>query len=200
MLLYSFSFRKETSTLFYTILTGMILGLLFNGLSTFMQVMIDPSEFLVVQARLLASFNQINTTLLGISAIILGGCLVYIARKATVLDVMALGRDTARNLGIDFEKEARRLMFIVSIMVAVSTALAGPVAFFGLLVVSLARHASMSYKHLDNGILASLFSIIALVGGQTIVERVFVFAVPISVIINFAGGLYLLYLLYKEGV
>lgn len=198
--LYSFSFRRETSTLFYTILTGMILGFLFDGLATFMQVLIDPNEFLVVQARLVASFNQVNTSLLGISAIILLGCLSYILWKADVLDVMALGRDVAKNLGVDFEKEARAFMFLVAIMVAVSTALVGPVAFFGLLVVSLARRMSGSYKHSVNAVLASILAIIALVGGQFMVERLFLFSVPISVIINFVGGIYFLRLLFKEGL
>ncbi|AEC02343.1 iron chelate uptake ABC transporter family permease subunit [Parasphaerochaeta coccoides] len=200
MLLYAFSFRGENSTLLHTVLTGIILGFLFNGLATFMQVLIDPNEFLVVQARLVASFNQVNTALLGLSAIILTICLIYILRKSDVLDVMALGRDVAKNLGVEFEKEARAFMFLIAIMVAVSTALVGPVAFFGLLVVSLARHISGTYKHAVNASLASILAIIALVGGQFMVERLFLFSVPISVIINFAGGLYFLRLLLKEGL
>ncbi len=45
---------------------------------------------------------------------------------------------------------------------------------------------------------AILVSIVALVGGQLIVERVFTFSTTLSVIINFAGGIYFLYLLLKE--
>ncbi|PAM93572.1 iron ABC transporter permease, partial [Flavobacterium sp. IR1] len=45
---------------------------------------------------------------------------------------------------------------------------------------------------------AMLISIIALVGGQLIVERIFSFATPLSVIVNFVGGVYFLYLLLKE--
>jgi iron complex transport system permease protein len=41
-------------------------------------------------------------------------------------------------------------------------------------------------------------SIIALVGGQWVVERVFTFSTTLSVIINFIGGVYFIYLLLKE--
>lgn len=43
-----------------------------------------------------------------------------------------------------------------------------------------------------------LLSIVALVGGQFLVERVFGFNTTVSVIINFAGGVYFVYLLLKE--
>jgi len=43
-----------------------------------------------------------------------------------------------------------------------------------------------------------LISVIALVGGQFIVERVFTFTTTISVIINFIGGVYFIYLLLRE--
>ncbi|HLR71870.1 MAG TPA: iron ABC transporter permease, partial [Pseudogracilibacillus sp.] len=41
-------------------------------------------------------------------------------------------------------------------------------------------------------------SVIALLGGQFIVEKVFTFQTTLSVIINFVGGIYFIYLLLKE--
>jgi len=41
-------------------------------------------------------------------------------------------------------------------------------------------------------------SIVALVGGQWMVERIFNFDTTLSVIINFVGGVYFIYLLLKE--
>jgi iron complex transport system permease protein len=43
-----------------------------------------------------------------------------------------------------------------------------------------------------------LMGVIALCGGQLLVERVFKFDTSISVIVNFIGGLYFLYLLLRE--
>ena len=42
---------------------------------------------------------------------------------------------------------------------------------------------------------SALFGMIVLVGGQLLVERVFHYAVPISVFITVGGGFYFLYLL-----
>lgn len=41
-------------------------------------------------------------------------------------------------------------------------------------------------------------SVIALVGGQFIVEHIFEMNTTLSVIINFVGGIYFIYLLLKE--
>jgi len=45
---------------------------------------------------------------------------------------------------------------------------------------------------------ASLGGVIALVGGQLILEHLLVFSVPLPVLINFAGGVLFMYLLFKE--
>ncbi|MNV67598.1 hypothetical protein D3C71_1604040 [compost metagenome] len=55
-----------------------------------------------------------------------------------------------------------------------------------------------TYRHALLLPAAVLLSIIALVGGQLLVERVFTFSTTISVMINFAGGVYFVWLLLKE--
>ena len=45
-----------------------------------------------------------------------------------------------------------------------------------------------------------LISVISLVGGQLLVERVLNFGAPLSVLINLIGGLYFIYLLWKENL
>lgn len=45
---------------------------------------------------------------------------------------------------------------------------------------------------------AILISLVALIGGQFLVERVFSFNTTIGVIINFVGGIYFIYVLLKE--
>ncbi len=199
LLLYRFMFRREHTHLFQIILIGMVFGILFNSLATFMQVLIDPNEFLVVQARSFASFNNVNTKLLGISALLAVGSGAAGLSHLKKLDVMSLGREIAINLGVDYDREARNCMILVSILIAVSTALVGPISFLGLLVANLARQLFQTYRHdlLIPG--AMLLSLIALIGGQFLVERVYSFSTPISVLINFIGGIYFLFLLIKEG-
>lgn len=163
-----------------------------------MQVLIDPNEFLIIQDKMFASFNNVNTNVLIISIIIVTIVSVYVTRYSKFFDVMSLGRDQAINLGIEYEKVVRSMLIVVSILVSVSTALVGPITFLGLLVVNLAREFLKTYKHRTLITGSILLSIISLVGGLLIVERVFTFSTTISVIINFVGGVYFIYLLLKE--
>ncbi len=47
-----------------------------------------------------------------------------------------------------------------------------------------------TYRHIYLIPAATLISVIALAGGQLLVERVFTFSTSLSVIINFVGGIY----------
>ena len=51
---------------------GMIFGTLFSSLSSFMQMVMDPNEFLIVQNKMFASFNNVKSSLLDISIITMG--------------------------------------------------------------------------------------------------------------------------------
>ena len=70
--------------------------------------------------------------------------------------------------------------------------------FLGLIVSNLSYQFFATYKHSVLIAGASLISIIALVGGQFLVQHVFHLSTTISVIINFVGGLYFIYLILKE--
>lgn len=198
-ILFYILFRKEEDNIVSLLLIGLIMGTLFQSVSSFMQMVIDPNEFLHVQDKMFASFNNINTNILFISAVIIIAIIIYIFRQGKKLDVLALGRDHAINLGIDYDAFVHKALLLVSILVSVSTALVGPITFLGLLVVNLAREILETFEHRYLLITSSLVSIVALNGGQLLVERIFNFSTPISVIINFLGGIYFISLLLKEG-
>lgn len=196
--LYRFMFKREGRNLYFLLLVGLVLGTLFGSMSTFLQVLIDPNEFLMVQDKMFASFNNVNTDLLlyAFVGIILIG--VYSWRFMKYLDVLSLGREHAVNLGIPYDYTVKRLLIIVAMLIAISTALVGPITFLGLLVANVAHQLFGTYKHRILIAGSILISIIALIGGQLLVERVFTFSTSLSVIINFIGGGYFLYLLLKE--
>jgi len=197
-ILYVMFFKRESQNILLLLLVGIILGSFFQSLSSFMQMLIDPNEFLIVQDKMFASFNNINTNILLLSIIIVAGVVIYTLRFSKFFDVMSLGKDQAINLGIDYDRVVKNMLIVVAILVSVATALVGPITFLGLLVVNLAREFMKTYKHTYLIASSILLSIIALVGGLLIVERVFAFSTTISVIINFIGGTYFIYLLLTE--
>ncbi|RFU63835.1 iron chelate uptake ABC transporter family permease subunit [Peribacillus glennii] len=197
-LLYQFLFKREGQNIYFLLLVGLVMGTLFQSFSSFMQVIIDPNEFQIIQDRMFASFNNINTDLLMLSIVLMLAVSIYFFRFVKFLDVLSLGKEQAINLGVDYNYVVKRLLIVVAILISISTALVGPITFLGLLVVNVAYQFIKTYQHSYLIFSSILISIIALVGGLLIVERVFTFSTTLSVIINFIGGAYFIYLLLKE--
>ncbi len=198
LLLYQFLFKSGKRPIYFLLLVGIIVGTFFGSISTFLQVLIDPNEFLRVQDKMFASFNNVSGDLVWWALAIVLVTMVIGWRSINDLDVLSLGRDAAINLGVNYDGVVRKILILSSILIAVSTALVGPITFFGLIVANLSYQLFKTYKHTVLIIGASIMSILALVGGQWIVERLFTFSTTLSVIINFVGGIYFIYLLLKE--
>lgn len=179
------------------ILTGVILGVLFRSLSGFLGRVLDPNEFSVVQAVSFASFNRVDVTLLPIAAVMAAVAVAAALRLSAQLDVLALGRDAAVSLGLRHRAVVVGVLALVAVLVSVSTALVGPVAFFGLIVAGLAHGLMRTASHAVLLPAAGLLAAILLVGGQWLFERQLGQAATLSVVAEFAGGLFFLYLLLK---
>lgn len=200
LVLYKILFKKDgNSNIFFLLLVGTVLGTLFKSMTSFMQVIIDPNEFEALQSKMFASFANVNTDILLISVIALLIIFVLFYDDVKKLDVMLLGRDQAINLGIDFDRFSKKILIVVAVLVSISTALVGQITFLGLLVVNLSYQFLNTYKHSYQITGSILISIIALIAGQFIVERILNFGSTVSIIINFVGGIYFIYLLMKEG-
>lgn len=179
------------------ILTGIIFGTLFRSLTSLMVRMIDPNEFAMVQVASFARFSRIDTSLLLIASLMMGGALLGAWRMRYRLDVLALGHDGAINLGEEPRRGHFQVLCLVAVLVSVSTALVGPVAFLGLLVVAITLQLIPTERHAVLLPAAALVSSIVLVGGQTLLERLLGLATPLSVVIDVLGGCVFLWLLLR---
>lgn len=182
------------------ILTGVILGVLFRSLSGFLARIIDPNTYAVVQSLQFASFNSINADLLPLAG---GICLIVILAAWKIgpsLDVLALGRNVAIPLGLPYPMMVVLALALVSVLVAVSTALVGPVAFFGLIVAGLTYGLAQTARHRVTLPVAALIAANILVGGQFLFERLLGQQSTLSVVVEFLGGLFFLSLLLRGRV
>jgi iron complex transport system permease protein len=177
------------------LLAGVIFGVLFRSLQSLLARLIDPNEFAVAQGVSFANFNNVRTDLLIFATILTLVGAIIAWRSRHVLDVVALGPDSATGLGITWSRTVTGLLLLVSALVAVSTALVGPVAFFGLLVVALAERLIDTRRHSQLLPAAALTAIIILVGGQTVFQHGLGNSSTLGVVIEFVGGLTFLILL-----
>ncbi|WP_117190181.1 iron chelate uptake ABC transporter family permease subunit [Rhizobium terrae] len=177
------------------LLAGIIFGVLFRSLHSLLARLVDPNDFAVAQGASFANFNNVRTDLLIFAAVLtlMGAVIAWRARH--VLDVVALGADAATGLGVTWSKTVTGLLALVSALVAVSTALVGPVAFMGLLVAALAERLADTRRHAILIPAAISTAIIILVGGQTLFQHVFGNSSTLGVVIEFVGGLVFLFLL-----
>ncbi|MBC6166742.1 iron chelate uptake ABC transporter family permease subunit [Listeria booriae] len=195
--LYWLMFRRNGRNIYFLLLVGIVCGTLFSSFASFMEMLIDPNEFQIVQDKMFASFNNVNTSILVVAIVIFIVAICYLWPFVKYLDVLALGKDQAVNLGIPYNKMVKRLLMVIVVLVSVATALVGPITFLGLIVANVAYQFLRTHRHAELLIGASLISLVALVGGQLLAERIFHFNTPISVIINLCGGVYFLYLLMR---
>ncbi len=179
------------------VLSGLVLGVMLRSFTNLLQRVMDPLEFAVLQDASFASFNTFEGALLLPTGIVVVASLAYVWRLRHRLDVLALGRDMAVNLGLDYRSVVMQVLIVVTALVSVSTALVGPVTFFGLLVANAAYALVRSYQHRFVLPAAGLLAVITLVAGQLLLERVFHLGTSLSVIIEFVGGTLFIYLLLR---
>ncbi|WP_238439527.1 iron chelate uptake ABC transporter family permease subunit [Microbacterium sp. JZ31] len=199
VLLFTWLFGGKRRSIHLMLLVGIVLGTFFRSFTEWMQRMLDPVAFQVLSDAGFASLTRPDETLLLLTAILVAlGCAAAIPLSAT-LDVLTLGEPAAVGLGVDHRRTVMILFGIVSVMIAASTALVGPVLFFGLIVANLAYAYAGSFRHAWTLPTAVLLGMVCLVGGQLVIERLFAFSATLSTVIEFAGGLFFLYLVLRKG-
>lgn len=200
LLLFSFYFRGKKLNLIALLLLGVILGQMFSNISSFFIMLMDPNDFSAVQSSMFASFNNVNVGLVYLCLPLLFVICLSLYRLHTKLDIFWLDQDNAISLGVDVRRVTIHVLILSATLIAISTALIGPVMFFGLLVTNLTRELFNTYKHSVLLVGSSLFAVAALLSGQWIIENVFNFSTTLSIVINFIGGIYFLSILLRNKV
>lgn len=193
VLLYRWLFLRRRLDLHVIVLAGLVLGVLFRSVTAFLQRLLDPDTFAILQDLTFASFTAVDRELLlptGILVVVALSSLWPIRRE---LDVLSLGESTAISLGVEHRRVVMHVIVAIAAMVAASTALVGPVTFFGLIVANLA-YSAVGHRHLRSIPASIAIGVIALVGCQLVLARVLGFATELPIVIEFIGGLFFIVL------
>lgn len=195
--IYGFLFKKTNYNVLYVLLIGTVLSSLFGSIQSSMIFVMDPNEYDILLETLVASFDNINSEIIVFCIVLLAVLAIALRKDLKLLDVITLGKDQAINLGVDYDRVVRRLLIGVTLCIAVATAMIGPISFLGLIIANLGRQLLKTYRHTQLIVGSGLIGMLALVGSQCLVERVFDYAVPVSVFITIGGGIYFLWLLMR---
>ncbi|MDO5522207.1 MAG: iron ABC transporter permease [bacterium] len=128
--------------------------------------------------------------------------LVFVAMyKSKTLDVMDLGDELATGLGIQVEKERRRMLIVAVVISAVATSVAGNISFLGLISPHIARKL-VGPVHRRVIPVAAVISMIIILVADGIARTVFApVELPVGIMISVIGVPYFIYLMLtsKEG-
>ncbi|WP_218588764.1 iron chelate uptake ABC transporter family permease subunit [Pseudonocardia oceani] len=198
-LLYGALLTGRRANLHVMLLIGIILGGGLGALATFLQRLLTPTEFDVLTARLIGSVANAEADYLPVAvplAVVAGGLLWL---RSARLNVLGLGRETAVNLGLHQRRETIVVLLLVSVLMAVSTALVGPMTFFGFLVAMIAYQLADTFDHRLLFPVAWLTGVVVLGGAYFLLRNVFYAQGAVGVIIEVVGGSFFLVHLLRKG-
>ncbi|GAA3605862.1 iron chelate uptake ABC transporter family permease subunit [Marihabitans asiaticum] len=199
LMLYGWLLTGRRGDMQVMLLVGIVLGGGLGSLSTFMQRLLTPSEFDVLTARLFGSVANADAAYLPLAIPL---CLVGAAAlwsRSRRLNLISLGREASTNLGLVHRREVMIILFLVSVLMATSTALVGPLTFLGFLVAMLSYQLAGTWDHRFVLPLACLLGFVVLGGAYVVLKHVFYAEGAVSIIIEVVGGSAFLYVILKKG-
>lgn len=199
LLLYSWLLSGKNANMHAMLLVGIVIGGGLGSVSTFMQRLLTPSEFDILTARLFGSVNNADTDYypIAVPLILIAGAVILF--YANALNVVALGRDVSTNLGLSHRRISLTILVMVSVLMATSTALVGPMTFLGFLIATMAYQLADTYDHRYIFPLAFFLGFLVLSGSYFIMQHVFYAQGVVSIIIELVGGSVFLYVLLRRG-
>lgn len=199
LMLYSWLLTGGTRNLYSMLLIGIVIGSALGSLTTFMQRLLTPSEFDLLSARLFGSIANADSDYYPIAIPLVVVCAAALLAYSRRLNVLALGRDAATTLGLSHTRATIGVLVLVSVLMATSTALVGPMTFLGFLVATLSYQLSGTYDHRYLFPMAASLGLLVLTGAYFIMRHVFYAQGVVSIIIELVGGSVFLVVVLRKG-
>ena len=199
LILYGWLLSGKYGDLQLMLLVGVIIGTGLRSLSSFMRRLLAPSEFDILQARLFGSVNNADSGyfMIVIPIVIIVALLVFAYSKK--LNVMSLGQDVSTSLGVKHKFGVIYTLILVAVLMSISTALVGPLTFYGFLVATLSYQAAPTYDHRYIFPMALAIGFLIITGAYFFMNHIFNAQGVVSVIIEIFGGITFLIVVLRKG-
>ncbi len=157
------------------------------------------SEFDILQARLFGSVTNADAAYfpIVIPVVLIVGLLLYFSSRR--LNVVALGKEVATSFGVNHRGSVIYFLILISLLMSMSTALIGPLTFFGFLVATLSYQVAATYDHKYVFPMAFAIGFFVLTTAYFFMYHIFNTPSVVSVIIELFGGLIFLVVLLRRG-
>jgi len=138
LLVYSISKVGSKVPVQTLLLSGIAVSIFLSAIVSYLQTL-SPEKLHQAQFWLMGSFSysEWNDALSTLPFVLLG--IIVIAIYARDLNLLALGEDAARHLGVDLEKMKKVLLISSAFVTAAAVSISGLIAFIGLIIPHLTR-------------------------------------------------------------
>ena len=180
------------------ILTGIAINSGFSAISMLFSMKMNSSDFEFAAIWQAGSIYNANWSFIYMMLpwiIILG---IYLYNKVHLLDYFQLEESSIVSLGINLEKEKRKLLFACVGLISSCVCVAGNIGFIGLMAPHIARQL-VGMKHRKLMPVTALVGVFLLILSDFIAKTVFAPSeLAVGIVISIIGIPYFIYLLYKS--
>lgn len=114
------------------------------------------------------------------------------------LDILNFTNEHATALGLDVDKEVRKLLAYAVMLAATATAFSGNIGFLGMLAPNIAKKL-VGRAHRKSLIISAMVSVVIILVADAMARNLFSpIEIPVGIIISIIGVPYFIYLLVKE--
>lgn len=121
------------------LLAGVIVGIFFSSAITVVISIVDFNRLGGVIHWLLGNLAPVPAGSLAVFAVLATAGFMLVLRSARQLNLLALGEEAARQLGVDAERLKRRVFLAAALLTGTVVAFTGPIGFVGLIVPHVLR-------------------------------------------------------------
>lgn len=197
LILYGWLLSGKYGNLQLVLLIGIIIGTGLNTLSAFMRRLLAPSDFDLLQTRLIGSVNNADTEYFPIAIPMVIAVALLLFAFSKKLNILSLGKDVSTTFGVKYQSSIIYTLVLVAILMSISTAIVGPLTFFGFLVAILSYQAAPTYDHRYIFPMALAMGFFVLTSAYFLMYHVFN-SQAVSVFIELFGGLIFLIVILRK--
>lgn len=181
------------------LLAGVVLNAIFSAIIMFLTSVADPNRVFGMYAWLMGSLTGPDVSVLIVLALYLVIGIVLVAAHSQSLNLLTLGEESARSLGVDVERVKKMLFVVAALMTGSVVAFSGLIGFVGLIVphgIRMLLGADHRLLLPAAGMIGGMFLMVADTIARTLLSPV---EIPVGVVTALVGGpLFLLLLVQRR--
>jgi iron complex transport system permease protein len=189
---------KAASQIVTILLSGVIVSALFQALLSLVELFANPYALQALIFWLMGSLGQATWGDLAVTLPIVGVGVTALILLRWRLNVLSLGDDEARALGVDVRREKILVIGLAALTTAAATAVTGVISWIGLIVPHLVRMAVGPDNRKVVPLSAAAGASLLLVADD-IVRTAASFEIPIGILTSIVGIPFFIVLLKRSG-